>query len=65
MLHDGPWFCGQCKGWLALHGSPDVTQDFALIDHLWMGYEPEDPDERDRVLRLAQVYRAEGHELQV
>ena len=39
--------------------------DFALIDHLWAGYEPEDPDELERVRRLAGVYRAHGSELQV
>ena len=65
MIHDGPWFCGQCKGWLALHGPPDPTLDFALIDHLWAGYEPEDLDELARVQRLAGVYRSHGKELQV
>lgn len=24
-IHDGPWFCLQCKGHLTLHGAPDVT----------------------------------------
>ena len=48
-----------------MHGVPDVTQDFALIDHLWVGYEPEDPDERERITRLAEYYRAQASELQV
>ena len=65
MVHDGPWFCGQCKGWLALHGPPDPTLDFALIDHLWAGYEPDDLDELARVQCLVEVYRPHGKELQV
>ena len=65
MIHDGPWFCDQCKGHLALHGPPDPTQDFALIDHLWAGYEPEDVDESALVCRLAEANRPHGKELQV
>ena len=65
MLHDEPWCCGQCKGWLALHGQPDPTFDFALIEHLWAGYEPYDLDDLARVQRLAGVYRPHCKELQV
>ena len=50
---------------MALHGLPDLTLDFALVDHLWAGYEPEDPDKLERVRCLAGVYRAHGSELQV
>ena len=65
MLHDGPWFCHSCKGHLSLHGAPDVTQDWPLIDHLWTGWLPQDPDEADRLEHLARYYRAQGDELQV
>ena len=52
-VHDGPWFCEQCKGELILHGCPDITQDWPLIDHLWTGWLPNDPDESDRIKELA------------
>ena len=65
MIHDGPWFYGQCKGWLALHGPLDPTLDFALIDHPWAGYEPKDLDKLACVQRLVGVHRPHGKELQV
>ena len=63
MIHDGPWFCGQCKGSLALHGPPDPILDFALIDHLCAGYKPEDLGELACVQCLAGVYQPHGKEL--
>ena len=65
MIHDRPWFCGQCKWWLVLYGPPDPTLDFALIDYLWAGYEPKDVDELACVQHLAGVYQPHGKELQV
>lgn len=52
-VHDGPWFCERCKGELTLHGMPDVTQDWPLMDHLWTGWLPQDPDEADRIQGLS------------
>ena len=63
MVHDGPWFCATCKGELVLHGFPDVTQDWALIDYLWVGSLPEDIEEVERLTGLAEHYRAKGTEL--
>ena len=48
-----------------MHGSLDPTLDFALIDHLWAGYKPEDPDKLERVRHFAGVYHAHRSELQV
>lgn len=62
-VHDGPWFCADCKGHLTLHGVPDVTQDWPLIDHLWTGWLPEDPDEADRIQFLSEHYRAKDNEI--
>ena len=39
-IHGGPWFCSSCKGHLTLHGAPDITQDWPLMDHLWTGWLP-------------------------
>ncbi len=64
-VHDGPWFCVQCKGHLTLHGAEDITQDWPLMDHLWTGWLPGDPDEADRITSLARLFRAHGHELQI
>ena len=62
-VHDGPWFCASCKGHLTLHGAPDITQDWPLIDHLWTGWLPQDPDEADWLEHLAKFYRAKEDEL--
>ena len=48
-----------------LWGAPDVTQDWPLMDYLWMGHLPGDPDEADRLIKLGETYRAHGDELQV
>ena len=61
----GPGFAGSAKGGWRFTGHRTPTLDFALIDHLWAGYEPEDLDELARVQRLAGVYRSHGKELQV
>ena len=49
MLHDGPWFCPTCKGYIAMHGPEDITHDYHLIDHLWAGFIPQDLEESERV----------------
>ena len=64
-VHGGPWFCHSCKGFLALWGAPDVTQDWPLMDYLWAGALPQDPDECDRLVKLGETYRAQDDELQV
>ena len=64
-VHGGPWFCHACKGYLALWGAPDVTQDWPLMDYLWTGTLPQDPDECDRLVKLGESYRAHGDEVQV
>ena len=57
-VHDGPWFCARCRNEIALYGPKDITQDFGLIDYLWTGHLPENPDEGDRIRQLSEVYRA-------
>ena len=64
-IHGGPWFCHACKGYLALWGAPDVTQDWPLMDYLWTGALPQDPDECDRLVKLGESYCAHEDELQV
>jgi Integrase zinc binding domain len=64
-VHDGPWFCVLCRGHLTLHGADDITQDWPLMDHLWTGWLPGDPDEADRITSIARQFRANGNELQV
>ena len=64
-IHDGPWFCGPCKGHLTLNGFDDITHDWPLMDHLWTGWLPENPDEANRLEVLAGHYQASGDELQV
>ena len=36
-----------------------------MVDHLWTGWLPEDPDELDHLLHLAGSYRAHRDEMQV
>ena len=55
-LHGGPWFCAECKGYLTLQGAEDITQDWPLLDHLWTGWLPQDPDEADRIEALVWHY---------
>ena len=62
-VHGGPWFCHSCKGFLALWGAPDVTQDWPLMDYLWTGALPQDPDECDRLVKLRETYRAQDDKL--
>ena len=66
-LHGGPWFCEACKGRLVLSGIPDVTLDWPLHEYLWLGPDtlPTDPEASERILQLAEDYRACGNELQV
>lgn len=61
---EGPWMCTECRGWVALHGCPDVSLDFGLIDYLFRGVLPAQPEEVDRITKVAQEYRAHGNELQ-
>ena len=46
-VHGEPWFCHACKGFLVLWGVPDVMQDWPLMDYLWTGTLPQDPDKCD------------------
>ena len=64
-VHSGPWFGNACKGFLVLWGAPDVMKDWALMDYLWTGALPQDPDECDRLVKLGESYRAHEDELQV
>ena len=50
-----------------MQGIPDVTLDWPLHEYLWLGPDrlPEDPKAAERILRLAEDYRASGSELQV
>ena len=50
---------------MTLHGAPNITQDWPLIDHLWTRWLPDDPTEADRITKIARHYRAHGHEFQV
>ena len=62
-LHEGPWFCGPCKGHIVRWGFTDVMEDFGLIDYLFAGFRPGNPEEDDRIRKAATVYRAHGKEL--
>jgi hypothetical protein len=42
------------------HGCEDILWDFGLVEYLFIGTLPENPDERDRILALAPDYRAKG-----
>ena len=57
-VHGRPWFCHACKGFLVLWGAPDLTQDWPLMDYLWTGALPQDPDECDQLIKLGETYRA-------
>jgi hypothetical protein len=39
-IHDGPWYCSACRGYIVLHGFSDVSQDLGLIEYLWRGNLP-------------------------
>jgi len=63
-VHAGLWYCVACRGAIHLHGFADITQDLGLMDYLWLGTLPDQPEEAARVRRVAMRYRASGHELQ-
>ena len=42
-----------------------MIQDWPLMDYLWMGALPQDPDECDRLIKLGETYCAQDDELQV
>lgn len=63
-IHDGPWVCLECRGRMQMQGCPDVSLDFRLSDYLWLGSLPASPEECDRVMKLAESYRARGRELE-
>ena len=46
-------------------GAADVTLDWPLIDHLWIGWLPQDMNEADRLRQLGERYQACGREVQV
>ena len=46
-------------------GLANVTQDWPLIDHCWMGWMPQDMDETNQLRQLGEIYWAGGNELQV
>ena len=64
-VHDGPWFCSPCRGHVILYGCEDVTMDFGLIDYLFDGTLPANPQESERITKLAgqDQYRTHGTEL--
>jgi hypothetical protein len=62
-VHRGPWYCYKCRAHLFLNGHDDPIEDVALIDYLWLGKEPVDAVQHDRLTQLAKVFRAEGSEL--
>ena len=62
-LHNRPWFCESCKG--AILGATDLIQDWPLIDHLLMGWMPQDVDKANQVKQLGEMYWACSNELQV
>jgi hypothetical protein len=47
-----------------MYGATDITYDFALIDYLFSGILASNPDEQERVEKLARSYRAWGTDLQ-
>ena len=64
-VHGGSWFCHACKGFLVLWGAPDVMQDWPLMDYLWTGTLPQDPDKCDQLIKLGETYHMQDDELQV
>ena len=40
-------------------------QDWLLMDYLWTGALPQDPDEYDRLTKLGETYHPQDNELQV
>ena len=46
-------------------GVANVTQDWPLINHLWMGWLPQDIDNANQLRQLGEMYWAYGKELQV
>ena len=63
-IRDGPWLCEPCRGHVALHGATDITHDFGLLDYLFDGTIPGNPEEYARIQKLATMFRAYGAELQ-
>lgn len=47
-----------------MHRTKDITHDFGLMDYLFNGIIPGNPDELARILKLVKKYRAHGGELQ-
>ena len=47
-----------------MHGATDITYDFGLLDYLFDGVTPGNPEELHRIQKLATQYRAHGAELQ-
>jgi len=52
-VHDGPFICTECRGTIALHGYPDITLDFGLVDYLFDGQLPAQQQEADRIQQRA------------
>ena len=46
-------------------GVANMTQDWPLINHLWMGWLPQDVDKANRLRQLGEMHRACGKEFQV
>ena len=63
LIHDGPWFCFRCKAHIVSHGPADVTEDIPLIEYLFVGLEPPNEVDEERVRKLSQLYRAHRDEL--
>ena len=42
-----------------------MTQDWLLMDYLWTGMLPQDPDECNRLIKLGETYLMQDDELQV
>ena len=64
-MHDGPWFCESCRGAITMCGVANMTQDWPLIDHLWMGWLPQDVEKADQFRHLGEMYWPCSNGLQV
>ena len=40
-----------------------MTQDWPLMDYLWTGALPQDPDECDRLVKLGETYHVQDDKL--